>query len=109
MPKEEHPEEQGEGGNPGGGNDPVGGDHEDDDPEEEHNVCCAACRNAIAELFSSLDECFHTINAMQQRIEDWERMVEDDFKYLNRNIRKLFGMNKNFKKKEWCTSCIKFH
>jgi hypothetical protein len=25
-------------------------------------------------------------------MEDLERMVEDDYKFLNRNVRKLFGM-----------------
>jgi hypothetical protein len=43
---------------------------------------------------------------MRQRIEDLERVVEDDNKFLNRNVRKLFGMVGNMKGK-WCKSCRK--
>jgi hypothetical protein len=39
---------------------------------------------------------------------DLERVVEDDYKFLNRNVRKLFGMVGNMKNK-WCKSCRKFH
>jgi hypothetical protein len=39
------------------------------------------------------------MEAMRQRMEDLERMVEDDYKFLNRNMRKLFGMVGNMKGK----------
>jgi hypothetical protein len=39
---------------------------------------------------------------------DLERVVEDDYKFLNRNVRKLFGMVGNMKSK-CCKSCGKFH
>jgi hypothetical protein len=29
---------------------------------------------------------------MRQRMKDLERVVEDDYKFLNLNVRKLFGM-----------------
>jgi hypothetical protein len=32
------------------------------------------------------------MEAMRQRMEDLERVAEDDYKFLNRNVRKLFGM-----------------
>jgi hypothetical protein len=31
------------------------------------------------------------MEAMKQRLEDLERVVEDDYKFLNRNVRKLFA------------------
>jgi hypothetical protein len=37
-------------------------------------------------------------------VEDLERVVEDDYKFLNRNVRKLFGMVGNMKGK-WCNNC----
>jgi hypothetical protein len=40
--------------------------------------------------------------------EDLERVVDDDYKILNRNVWKLFGMVDNIKKK-WCNDCGKFH
>jgi hypothetical protein len=40
--------------------------------------------------------------------EDLERVVEDDYKFLNRNVRKLLGMVGNMKGK-WCNSCGKYH
>jgi CDP-glycerol glycerophosphotransferase (TagB/SpsB family) len=46
--------------------------------------------------------------AMRQRMEDLERVVEDDYKFLNRNVRKLFGMVGNMKGKR-CNSCGKYH
>jgi hypothetical protein len=36
---------------------------------------------------------------MRQRMEDFEHLVEDDYKFLNRNVRKLFGMVGNMKDK----------
>jgi hypothetical protein len=47
------------------------------------------------------------MKAMRQRMEDLERVVNDDYKFLNQNIRKLFGMVGNIKKK-WCKDCGKF-
>jgi hypothetical protein len=41
-------------------------------------------------------------------VEDLERVVEDDYKFMNRNVRKLFGMVENMKVK-WCNSCGKCH
>jgi hypothetical protein len=35
-------------------------------------------------------------------------VVEDDYKFLNRNVRKLLNMVGNMKRK-WCKSCGKFH
>jgi hypothetical protein len=46
--------------------------------------------------------------AMRQRMEDLERVVEDDYKFLNRNVCKLFGMVGNMKGKR-CNSCEKYH
>jgi hypothetical protein len=32
-------------------------------------------------------ECFQAMEVMRQRMEDLERVVEDDYKFLNRNVR----------------------
>jgi hypothetical protein len=83
-------------GDDGGDN---GGDPGDDDPFGMHPMCCAACRHSISELYASVDECFQAMEAMRQHMEDLERVVEDDYKFLNRNVRKLFGMVGNMKGK----------
>jgi hypothetical protein len=48
------------------------------------------------------------MEAMRKRMEDLERVVEDDYKFLNHNMRKHFGMVGNMKGK-WCNSCGKYH
>jgi hypothetical protein len=74
-----------------------------------HPVCCAACfQSSILELYTLVDECFQAMEAMRRRMEDLERVVEDDYKFLNRNVRKLFGMVGNMRGK-WCNSCGKYH
>jgi hypothetical protein len=73
-----------------------------------HLLCCAACRHSITKLYALVDECFQAMEAVRLRMEDLERVVEDDYKFLNRNVRKLFGMVGNMKSK-WCKSCGKFH
>jgi hypothetical protein len=55
-----------------------------------HPMCCAACRHSISELYAMVDECFQAMEAMRRRMEDLERVVEDDYKFLNRNVHKLF-------------------
>jgi hypothetical protein len=59
-------------------------------------------------LYASVDECFQAMEAMRQCMVDLERVVEDDYKFLNRNVWKLFGMVGNMKGK-WCNSCKKYH
>jgi tetrahydromethanopterin S-methyltransferase subunit B len=68
---------------------------------------CIRCVVRLA-VTASVDECFQAMEAMRQRMEDLERVVEDDYKFLNRNVRKLFGMVGNMKGK-WCNSCGKYH
>jgi hypothetical protein len=85
-----------------------GGDPSDDDPFGMHPMCCAACRHSISELYASVNECFQAMEVMRQRMEDLECVVEDDYKFLNRNVRKLFGMVGNMKGK-WCNSCGLYH
>jgi hypothetical protein len=111
-PKERTPEGPNGGGNDGnnggddGGDD--GGDNGDDDPFGLHPMCCQACRHPIADLYATIDECFQAMEAMRQRMEDLERVVEDDYKFLNRDVRKLFGMVGNMRGK-WCNCCGKYH
>jgi hypothetical protein len=114
-PKEKTPEGPNGGGDDGGddngsgddsGDD--GGDPGNDDPFGLHPMCCATCRHSIADLYASVDECLQAMEAMRQRLEDLERVVEDDYKFLNRNVRKLFGMVGNMRGK-WCNSCGKYH
>jgi hypothetical protein len=73
-----------------------------------HLMCCVACRHSISELYALVDECFQAMEAMRQRMEDLKHVVEDNYKFLNRNVRKLFGMVGNMKGK-WCNSCEKYH
>jgi hypothetical protein len=70
-------------------------------------MCCAACRHSILEPYALVDECFQAKEAMRWHMEYLERMVEDDYKFLNRNVRKLFGMVGNMRGK-WCNSCGKY-
>jgi hypothetical protein len=100
-----------EGGNDNGGGDDGGddgGDNGDDDPFGLHPMCCQACRQSIADLYASADECLQAMEAMKQRMEDLERVVGDNYKFLNRNVRKLFGMVGNMRTK-WCNTCLKYH
>jgi hypothetical protein len=117
QPKERTPEgpngddnDGNEGDDNGGGNDggDDGGDNGDDDPFGLHPMCCRACRQSIADLYTSADECLQAMEAMKQCMEDLERVVEDDYKFLNRNVRKLFGMVGNMRGK-WCNTCLKYH
>jgi hypothetical protein len=116
VPKEKTPEGPNGGGNDDGGDDNGDGDDGgdngrdpgDDDPFRMHPMCCAACRHSISELYTMVDECFQAMEAMRQRMEDLERVVEDDYKFLNCNVRKLFGMVGNMRGK-WCNSCGKYH
>jgi hypothetical protein len=98
VPKEKILEGPNSGGKDDGGDD-SGGDPGDDDPFGMHPMCCATCCHSISELYTSADECFQTMEAMRQHMEDLERVVEDDYKFLNRNVRKLFGMVGNMKAK----------
>jgi hypothetical protein len=112
VPKENTPEGPNDDGNDDGGDDTGdgdnGGDPGDVDPFGMHPMCCAACHHSISELYASVDECFRAMEALRQRVEDLERVVEDDYKFLNRNVRKLFGMVGNMRGK-WCNSCGKSH
>jgi hypothetical protein len=114
---EEVPKEKTSEGPNGGSNDDGGDNNEDDDdggdpsnidPFGMHPMCCVACRHSISELYASVDECFQAMEAMRQRIEDLERVVEDDYKFPNHNVRKLFGMVGSMKGK-WCNNCGKYH
>jgi hypothetical protein len=81
VPKEKTPE--GGNGNDDGDDDDGDGDPGDDDPFGMHPMCCAACRHSISELYRSVDECFHATEAMKQRMDDSEHVVDDHYKFLN--------------------------
>jgi hypothetical protein len=106
----EGPNDGNDGGDNGGGDDggDDGRDPGNDDPFGLHSMCCAACRHSISDLYAKVDECFQAMEATRQRMEDLERVVEDDYKFLNRNVRKLFGMVGNMRGR-WCNSCGKYH
>jgi hypothetical protein len=115
VPKEKTPEGPNSGRNDGNdgndgddGGDDDGRDPGNDDPFGMHLMCCASFCHSILELYTSVDECFQAMEVMRQRMEDLERVVEDDYKFLNLNVRKLFGMVGNMKSK-WRKSCGKFH
>jgi hypothetical protein len=87
VPKEKTPEVPNGGGNDNDDDDDDdgddsgdnGGDPGDDDPFGMHPMCCVACRHSISELYASVDECFQAMEAMRQRMEDLERVVEDEY------------------------------
>jgi hypothetical protein len=115
VPKEKTPEGPNGGGDDGGDDNGGGndggddcGDPGNDDPFGLHPMCCAACRHSISDLYATVDKCFQAMEAMRQRMKDLERVVEDDYKFLNRNVRKLFGIVGNMRGK-WCNSCGKYH
>jgi hypothetical protein len=115
VPKEKIPEGPNGGSNDNGGGDEGaddggddGGDNGDDDPFGLHPICCRGCCQSIGDLYASVDECLQAMEAMKQHLEDLERVVEDDYKFLNRNVRKLFGMVGNMRGK-WCNTCLKYH
>jgi hypothetical protein len=111
VPKEKTPEGPSGGGDDNGGGDDDGddsGDDGNDDPFGLHPMCCAACRHSIGDLYASVDECLQAMEAMKQHLEDLECVVEDDYKFFNRNVRKLFGMVGNMRGK-WCNTCEKYH
>jgi hypothetical protein len=95
-------------GDDNGDGDDDGGDPGDDNPVGIHPMCCAASRHSISKLYASVDKRFQAMEAMRQRMEDLERVVEDDYKFLNSKVRKLFGMVGNMRGK-WCNSCEKYH
>jgi hypothetical protein len=64
--------------------------------------------SSLSKLYASVDECFQAMEAMRQCMEDLERVVEDDYKFLNHNMHKLFGMVGNMKGK-WYNSSGKYH
>jgi hypothetical protein len=116
CPRRRLPKAPNGGGNDDGGDDNGDGhdggddgeDPSEDDPFGMHLMCCAACRHSISELYTTVDECFQAMEVMRQRMEDLEHMVEDDYKFLNHNVRKLFRMVGNMRGK-WCNSCGKYH
>jgi hypothetical protein len=112
VPKEMTPEGPNGGSSDDGDDGDNGGDDcgdpDDDDPLGMHLMCCAACRHSILELYTSVDKCFQAMEAMRQCMEDFERVVEDDYKFLNCNVRKLFGIVGNLKGK-WFIGCGKYH
>jgi hypothetical protein len=96
-----------ESGNDNGGGDD-GGDNGDEDPFGLHPMCCRTCRQSIGDLYTSVDECLQAMEAMKQCMEDVEHVVGDNFKFLNRNVRKLFGMVGNMRGK-WRNTFLKYH
>jgi hypothetical protein len=114
QPKERTPEGHNGDGNDGneGGDDNGGGDDGgeigDEDPFGLHPMCCRTCRQSIGDLYVSVDECLQAMEAMKHRMEDLEHVVEDNYKFLNRNVHKLFGMVGNMRGK-WCNTFLKYH
>jgi hypothetical protein len=118
QPKERTPEgpngdgnDGNESGNDNGGGDDGGddgGDNGDEDPFRLHPMCCRTCRQSIGDLYTSVDECLQAMEAMKQCMEDLEHVVGDNYKFLNRNVHKHFGMVGNMRGK-WCNTCLKYH
>jgi hypothetical protein len=114
RPKErtlEGPNGDGDDNDDNGGGDDGGddsGDNGDEDPFGLHLMCCRTCRQSIGDLYASVDECIQSMEAMKHRMEDLEHVVEDNYKFLNCNVHKLFGKVGNMRCK-WCNTCLKYH
>jgi hypothetical protein len=89
VPKEKTPEGPNGGGNDGGDDNGGGDDSGDDgvdDGEDDGNddpfglrpMCCVAYHHSIRDLYAPVDEYLQAMEAMKQRLEDLERVVEDD-------------------------------
>jgi hypothetical protein len=83
VPKEKTPKGPNGGSNPNCDDDDDGGDPGDVDPFKMHLLCCVACRHSMTELYALVDECCQAMEAMRQHMEDLERVVDDDYKFLN--------------------------
>ena len=57
-----------------------------------HNGCCPRCRADIADLRATLDRALDDLGNLNRAVEYIDRLMTDDYKFLNRNIRKLFAM-----------------
>jgi hypothetical protein len=71
-------------------------------------VATTAATTMVVATTALVDECLQAMEAMKQRLEVLERVVEDDYKFLNCNVRKLFGIVGNMRGK-WCNTCLKYH
>jgi hypothetical protein len=79
VPKDKTPKGPNSGGDPNDGGDGDDGKNPGDDHTfGMHPLCCAACRHSISDLYASVNECFQAMEAMRQRMENLERVVEDD-------------------------------
>lgn len=57
-----------------------------------HVNCCPRCRADIADLRATLGRALEDLDDLNESLVYLERLIEDDYKFLNRNIRKLFAM-----------------
>jgi hypothetical protein len=79
--------------------------------QEHGQGCCPLCRERIDELFIGLNACRRSIDGINRKIDDMEWQAEEDYKFLNRNSRRLFGMVGNMRRKQQgpnkcgCKSC----
>ena len=72
-----------------------------DPSNQEHGQgCCPLCRERIDELFIGLNACRKSINGINRKIDDMEWQAEEDYKFLNRNVRRLFGMVGNVRRNQ---------
>jgi hypothetical protein len=108
VPKEKIHEGPNGGGNPNDGGDDDGGDPSDVRSFRDAFIVLGGLPSLHHGALRIGRRIFQAMEAMRQRMEDMECVVEDDYKFLNRNVRKLFGMVGNMKSK-WCKSCGKFH
>jgi hypothetical protein len=112
QPKERTPEgpnSDGNDDNDGGDNSgDDGGDNGDEDPFGLHPMCCQTCCQSIADLYALVDECLQAMEAMKHHMGDLEHVVEDNYKFLNRNVHKLLGMVGNMRGK-WCETCLNYN
>ena len=89
---------------------------EDDDGgypnnQEHGHGCCPLCRERIDELFIGLNACRKSLDRVDREIDNMEWQANEDYKFLHRNVRKLFGMVGNARRshlgssKCGCASC----
>jgi hypothetical protein len=65
-----------------------------------HNGCCPRCRADIADLRATLQRTMEDLGDLRREVEYLDRLVEDEFKFLLRNTRKLFAMYRDLRRQE---------
>lgn len=73
--------------------------YDDTDRMDHISACCPICREVIRDLFYKLGDTRRPIESLEIRLRTLEDSKDLDYKFLNQNIRKLFGMVRDLKRR----------